>query len=125
MTTGVRSDERIPSSLHEVEPLAVRRLQDVRHERRPQPLDRLSQAREVVEAEARLDDVRTRRVDREQVEPFVANPPQHAVVRAEGRSGLPADDAHHVVRVLPEEPRSDEEDAVERAPDLTLGLVQA
>ena len=114
-----------PELADEVEPFAVRRLQDIRHERRAQSLDRLSQAREVVEAEVRLDDVGTRRVDREQVEPLVPNPPEDAVVRAEGRSGLPADDAHHVVCVLSEEPRSDEEDAVERAPELALGLVQA
>jgi hypothetical protein len=108
----------------ELEALVMGGLADVRDERRAELCDRLAQSGEVVEAQASPDELGPWWIDREQVEPVGAHAPQDAVIRAERRARLLADDTDDVVGVLAAEARSDAEDAVERAPGLAFGLVE-
>ena len=89
MTTGVLSEERIPSSrTNRGRP--GRRLQDVRHEGRPEALDRPAQAAGSRRARGASRTMPSPgRVDRQEDELVVVNAPQDAVVGAERRCGPP------------------------------------
>ena len=120
--TQRRPDAELPD---EFETFPVRRLKDVGDERRAQIVDCGPQPREVVEAEGPTAELGSRRIDREELEVVLADPPEHAVVGAERRPRFSGDRRDRILGLVRDEARSHLQDALERDARLALDLVQA
>ena len=115
-----------PELLHEREPLAPCLTQHVGDERDTQGSDCLLEPRKVVEV-VRLTGLQrlAGRFDVHEVDALVVDPPEHAVVRPERRSRLPADRPSDLVVRVRVELRRDLQDPVERFVRFPLPLEQA
>ena len=122
-----RAERRPNAELsHPREAVALRFEQNVGHEGRAEPLDRIREPREVGERDAQAGrPLLARGVAPHELQEAVVDPPEHPVVGTEGRTRLAADGGRHLFGRVRVEPRSHLQDPLERRSRLVLALVQA